>query len=133
MFRQYQDIAGYFGPIGTSFDFEVYTRQLQTGARTRLSPEEMLKASDRAIGLAYYRDMKEHLGPYLNKASRDYLANYKKQIIAQYPGFGEMQYDPTETPRQINNLFEAAKSDSLKDNKTAEAINFYENIRNSAL
>jgi hypothetical protein len=133
LFRQYQDIAGYFGPIGTSFDFEVYTRQLQTGARTRLSPEEMLKASDRAIGLAYYRDMKEHLGPYLNKASRDYLANYKKQIIAQYPGFGEMQYDPTETPRQINNLFEAAKSDSLKDNKTAEAINFYENIRNSAL
>jgi hypothetical protein len=83
--------------------------------------------------MAYYRDMKEHLGPYLNKASRDYLANYKKQIIAQYPGFGEMQYNPNETPDQIKKLFEAAKSDSLKDNKTAEAINYYENIRNSAL
>jgi hypothetical protein len=133
VFRQYQDIAGYFGPIGTAFDFEVYTRQLQTGARTRLSPEEVLKASDRAIGLAYYRDMKEHLGPNLNKQSRDYLANYRKEIIKKYPGYGEMQFDPMKTPKDIEKLFQAAKMDSLKNNKTAEAVNYYEQIRNAAL
>lgn len=133
LFRQYKDIAGYFGPIGTTFDFEVYTRQLQTGARTRLSPEETLKASERAIGLAYYRDMKEYLGPNPNKEARDYLANYKKQIIAKYPGFGEMTYDPMQTPKDIEKLFQAAKMDSLKDNKTAEAVNYYEKIRNAAL
>jgi len=133
VFRQYQDIAGYFGPIGTAFDFEVYTRQLQTGARTRLSPEEILKASDRAIGLAYYRDMKEHLGPNLNKQSQDYLANYKKEIIKKYPGFGEMQFDPMKTPKDIEKLFQAAKMDTLKNNKTAEAVNYYEKIRNAAL
>ena len=133
VFRQYQDIAGYFGPIGTAFDFEVYTRQLQTGARTRLSPEEILKASDRAIGLAYYRDMKEHLGPNLNKQAQDYLANYKKEIIKKYPGFGEMQFDPMKTPKDIEKLFQAAKMDSLKNNKTAEAVNYYEQIRNAAL
>jgi len=133
VFRQYQDIAGYFGPIGTAFDFEVYTRQLQSGARIRLSPEEILKASDRAIGLAYYRDMKEHLGPNLNKQSRDYLANYRKEIIKKYPGYGEMQFDPMKTPKDIEKLFQAAKMDTLKNNKTAEAVNYYEQIRNAAL
>lgn len=133
LFRQYSDIAGYFGPVGTTFDFEVYTRQLQTGARTRLTPEEMLKASERAIGLAYYRDMKEHLGPNLNAEARAYLANYKKQIIAKYPGFGEIQFDPTKTPRDIEMLFRAAKTDKLADNQTALAVNYYEQIRNSAL
>jgi hypothetical protein len=133
LFRQYQDIAGYFGPIGTAYDFEVYTRQLQTGARTRLSPEEILQASDRAIGLAYYRDMKEHLGPNLNKQAQDYLANYKKEIIKKYRGFGEMQFDPNKTPKDIEKLFQAAKMDSLKNNKTAEAVNYYEQIRNAAL
>jgi hypothetical protein len=133
LFRQYQDIAGYFGPIGTAFDYEVYTRQLQTGARTRLSPEEILKASDRAIGLAYYRDMKEHLGPNLNKQAQDYLANYKKEIIKKYPGFGDMQFDPNKTPKDIEKLFQAAKMDSLKNNKTAEAVLYYEQIRNAAL
>jgi hypothetical protein len=133
LFRMYKDIAGYFGPIGTAFDFEVYTRQLQTGNRKRLSAEEILKASERAIGLAYYRDMKEHLGPYLNQQSRDYLANYKKEIIKKYPGFGEMQYDPTKTPKDIEKLFQAAQLDNLKNNKTAEAINYYAKIRNAAL
>ena len=133
LFRQYKDIAGYFGPTGTSFDFEVYTRQLQTGSRTRLSAEEMLKASERAIGLAYYRDMKEHLGPYLNQQSRDYLANYKKQIIAKYPGFGDILFDPLKTPKDIETLFQAAKVEGLQNNQTAQAVNYYEKIRNSAL
>jgi hypothetical protein len=133
LFRQYKDVAGYFGPVGTDFDFEVYTRQLRTGLRRRLTPEEILNASQKAIGLAYYRDMKEYLGTNLNKQSRQYLADYKKKIVEKYPGFAEMQYDPTETPRNINKLFQAAKRDDLQDNQAAQAILYYEKIRNEAL
>lgn len=133
LFRQYKDVAGYFGPIGTSLDFEVYTRQLESGSKKRLSPEEILKASDRAIGLAYYKDMKEYLGPKLNKQTREYLAEYKKKIIEQYPGFGETSYDPQKTPRDIEKLFRAAKLENLEGNQTAQAVNYYEKVRTSAL
>lgn len=133
LFRQYKGVAGYFGPMGTEFDFEVYTRQLRTGKRRRLTPEEILNASQKAIGLAYYKDMKEYLGPNMNKQTRAYLADYKKKIIAKYPGFGEMEYDPTEVPRNINSLFEAAKRDDLQDNPVAKAVLEYEEIRNLAL
>jgi catechol 2,3-dioxygenase-like lactoylglutathione lyase family enzyme len=133
LFRKYKDIAGFFGPSGTDFDFEVYTRQLATGARTRLTPEEIIDASQKAIGMAFYRDMKSEFGPKLNQPQRDYLANYKKAIIAKYPGFGKMNLDPNKTSRDINSLFEAAKTDGLQGNGVAQAVNYYEQIRNQAL
>lgn len=133
LFRQYKEVAGYFGPIGTDFDFEVYTRQLRTGKRRRLTPEELLAASQKSIGLAYYKDMKEYLGDNLDSQSRAYLSDYKKKISAKYPGFAQMQYDPTETPRNIESLFQAAQREDLNDNGVAKAVRYYQNIRNNAL
>ena len=133
LFRIYKDIAGFFGPSGTDFDFEVYTRQLQTGKRLRLTPEEMIDASQKAIGLAFYRDMKNNFGLKMTKAQREYLANYKEQIILKYPGFGKINLDPTKTSRDITSLFEAAKTNGLENNGVAKAVNYYEEIRNAAL
>jgi hypothetical protein len=69
----------------------------------------------------------------MNKDQREYLANYKDQIIAKYPGFGKMNLDPEETERNIGSLFDAAKRDDLQDNKVAQAVNFYEQVRTAAL
>jgi hypothetical protein len=133
LIRKYKEIAGFFGPSGTDFDFEVYTRQLQKGDRKRLSPDEMIDASEKAIGMAFYRDMKEEFGPKTNQAQRDYLANYKLAIIAKYPGFGKMNLDPGKTSRDITSLFEAAKTDGLQNNDVATAVNYYEEIRSQVL
>lgn len=133
LFRQYKEVAGFFGPVGTDFDFEVYTRQLQTGARRRLTPEEMVAAAETSIGLAYYKDMKTHLGPVLTTKERSYLSNYRKEIAKKYPGFGQSQYDPTETPRRIEAFFAAARRDDLADNPVAKAARYYEQIRSAAL
>jgi hypothetical protein len=133
LFRIYPDIGGFFGPAGTDYDNEVYTRQLKTGKRTRLSDDEIIEASQKTIGMAFYRDMKRYFGPKMNKDQREYLANYKDQIIAKYPGFGKMNLDPQETERNIGSLFDAAKRDDLQDNKVAQAVNYYEQVRNLAL
>jgi hypothetical protein len=133
LFSVYPEIGGFFGPAGTDFDFEVYTRQLKTGKRRRLTDDEIIDASQKSIGMAFYRDMKRYFGPKMNKDQRDYLANYKDQIIAKYPGFGKMNLDPEETNRNIGSLFDAAKRDDLQDNKVANAVNYYEQVRNAAL
>ena len=133
LIRKYKEIAGFFGPSGTDFDFEVYTRQLKNGDRKRLSPAEMIDASEKAIGMAFYRDMKEEFGPKTNQAQRDYLANYKLAIIAKYPGFGKMNLDPGKTSRDITSLFEAAKTEGLQNNEVATAVNYYEEIRSQVL
>lgn len=133
LFAEYKDVAGYFGPSGTEFDFEAYTRQLETGQRRKLTAKEVLEASQRAIGLAYYKDMRSKFGGTLSKDERLYLNDYKEVIKKQYPGFANMTYDPQKTQRQIDQLFQAAKYDGLKDNNAAQAINFYEEIRAKAL
>jgi hypothetical protein len=133
LFSVYPEIGGFFGPSGTDFDFEVYTRQLKLGKRKRLTDQEIIDASQKAIGMAFYRDMKKYFGPKLNKAQQDYLSNYRDQIIAKYPGFGKMDFDPEKTKRNIGLLFEAAKRDELQNNKVAEAVNYYEQVRNVAL
>jgi hypothetical protein len=133
LIRKYKEIAGFFGPSGTDFDFEVYTRQLATGFRKRLTPDEMIDASQKAIGMAFYNDMKSEFGPKMNKDQRAYLANYKLAIIAKYPGFGKMNLDPNKTSRDIGKLFEAAKTEGLQNNDVATAVKYYEEIRGQAL
>jgi hypothetical protein len=133
LFSQYKDVAGYFGPSGTEFDFEAYTRQLQTGQRRRLTAPEVLEASQRAIGLAYYKDMRNKFGDSIDKTEREYLRQYKEVIKAKYPGFANMQFDPQETERKIGQLFQAAKRDDMVNNSTAEALRYYEQVRGMAL
>lgn len=133
LFKQYKEVAGYFGPTGTDFDFEAYTRQLQTGARRRLTAEEVLDAAERAIGLAYYRDMRNQFEGTMTKEQRQYLADYKELVKQKYPGFANMQFDPNETQRQIDLLFQAAKREDLNGNGVAEGLRFYEQVRAMAL
>jgi len=133
LFSVYPEIGGFFGPAGTDFDFEVYTRQLKSGKRRRLTDDEIIDASQKTIGMAFYRDMKRYLGLKMNKDQREYLSNYRDQIIAKYPGFGKMNLDPQKTERDITSLFDAAKRDDLQNNGVANAVNFYEQVRNAAL
>jgi hypothetical protein len=133
LIRKYKEIAGFFGPSGTDFDYEVYTRQLEKGTRKRLTTDEIIDASQKAIGMAFYNDMKSEFGPKLNQSQRDYLANYKRAIIDKYPGFGKINLDPYKTSRNIEQLFEAAKTEGLQNNDVATAVNYYEGIRNEVL
>lgn len=133
LFGQYKEVAGYFGPTGTEFDFEAYTRQLQSGARRRLTAEEVLDASQRAIGLAYYRDMRSKFGDTLNTEERAYLKEYRTAVEAKYPGFAKMQFDPTETQRKITQLFQAAQRSDLDNNEVALGLRYYEQVRAKAL
>lgn len=133
LFKQYKEVAGYFGPTGTEFDFEAYTRQLQSGARRRLTAEEVLDASQRAIGLAYYRDMRSKFGDTLNSEERGYLKEYRTLIESKYPGFAKMKFDPTETQRKITELFQAAQRQDLDNNEVALGLRYYEQIRGQAL
>lgn len=133
LFGQYKEVAGYFGPTGTEFDFEAYTRQLQTGARRRLTAEEVLDASQRAMGLAYYRDMRAKFGDTLNSEERAYLKEYRTAVEAKYPGFAKMKFDPTETQRKIAELFQAAQREDLNDNEVALGLRYYQQVREKAL
>ena len=133
LFRQYKEIAGYFGPVGSEFDFSVYQRQLSEGSRVKLSPEEVLASAESTIAMSFYRTMRDRFPSTLNEQQRQYVGAYRTALQKKYKGYAQMQFDPNKLPRQIEQLREAASLSDLDGNQAAEGIRYYMKIRDAAL
>ena len=133
LFRQYKDVAGYFGPVGSEFDFSVYQRQLSEGSRVKLTPEQVLESAESTIAMSYYRTMRANFPTTLNEQQRKYVATYREALQKKYPGYAQMQFDPNRLPRQIEQLRQASSLSSLDGNKAAEGVRYYLKIRDAAL
>jgi hypothetical protein len=124
-FKKYNEVAGFFAPGGSDLDWQVYTRQLEKGARERLTTEESLAAAQRYIAYKKYRSLQEFIGPYPKAEQRDYLARYREYLGELYPGFQYAAFDPNELRRRIEKLKDAANDPDMADNKVAEAARRY--------
>lgn len=132
LFRRYKDVAGFFAPGGGSYSQAAYFRQLQTGAKERISAEESMKQAQRLIGYSYYKTMRDKAGPYPTDEQREYLRKYREFLVKKYPGFGEGDTKTTqERMDQIERLRQAA--DSLPDNPVSQGIKVYLAKRDEAL
>jgi hypothetical protein len=133
LFRQYKEVAGYFGPIGSDFDFAVYQRQLSEGSRVKLTPEQVLLSAESTIAMSYYRTMRANFPTTLNEQQRQYVAAYRGALQKKYKGYAQMQFDPNKLPRQILQLREAASLSDLDGNQAAEGVRYYMQVRDAAL
>jgi hypothetical protein len=130
-FKKYGAVAGFFAPGGTDLDWQVYTRQLETGARERLTTQEALAAAQRYIAYKKYRSLQEFIGPYPNGEQRDYMARYREYLGELYPGFQYAAFDPNELRRRIEQLKVAANDPDVADNKVADAARRYLQARDA--
>jgi hypothetical protein len=124
-FKKYNEVAGFFAPGGTDLDWQVYTRQLEKGARERLTTEESLAAAQRYIAYKKYRSLQEFIGPYPKAEQREYLARYREYLGELYPGFQYAAFDPNELRRRIEKLKDAANDPEMADNRVADAARRY--------
>jgi hypothetical protein len=133
LFRQHKETAGYFGPIGSEFDFTVYTRQLESGKRVALTPEETLAAAETTVGVAFYRAMRANFPKSMTEEQRVYMAQYRDALKERFKGYADMKFDPNKLPRQLDDLFAAAKKPALDGNPVAEGVRYYEKVRQQVL
>jgi len=130
-FKKYGSVAGFFAPGGTDLDWQVYTRQLETGQRERLTTDEALAAAQRYIAYKKYRSVQEFIGPYPNGEQRDYLARYREYLGELYPGFQYAAFDPNQLRRRIEQLKLAANDSDVADNNVADAARRYLQVRDA--
>ena len=133
LFNQFKDVAGFFGPVGTDFDMTVYQRQLATGKRVKLTPEESLAAAEATIGMAFYKSMRAQFPDSMDEGQRQYMSQYRDMLNAKYPGYAQMAYDPNKIPKQIESLIKAAARPDLDNNQVAQAVRYYSELRSQAL
>lgn len=133
LFNSYSDVAGFFAPVGSNFDYRVYLRQLETGKRERLSPEELIKEAQALVGKSVYRYIVRGVGPNLNKQQEDMLREVRSGLEAELPGFAEAPLDINRFDRQINQLRDASNDPRLEGNPVAEALKVYLDARDATI
>lgn len=133
LFAQYGDVAGYFAPAGSNFDYAVYLRQLRTGKRERIKPSEFIEEAQSLVGRALYRTTVQSIGPNPNQEQQDYLRNVRELIKERFPGFATAAVNINEASSRIEQVKAAAFSDLLNDNPISTPVRIYFQQRDLAL
>jgi len=132
-FKTFQEVAGYFAPTGSKFDYQVYLRQLESGARVKLTPQQQIEEAQRLMGTSIYRRLIRAAGPNPNDAQKDILRRERERLYEQYPGFAKAPIDVRAFDAKMNVLNEAAFDERMDENPVALAAREYLNARNYAL
>lgn len=130
---KYPEIAGFFAPVGSNFDYQVYLRQIETGKRTRISPDDLVMEAQSLVGKAAYRYLTRSVGPNPNDAQQALLREARTILQDQFPGFAQAPLDLKTFDRRILQLQEAASDPDLADNKIAQGTQAYLQLRDAAL
>jgi hypothetical protein len=133
LFARYKDVAGYFAPTGSNFDYQVYLRQLATGQREKLKPSELVEEAQALVGRSIYRNVVRMAGPYPTTEQRDYLRMVRQDLQQRFPGYAYQPMVFNRLESQITQILAAVGDDILDGNPVAEATRIYMDARDQAL
>lgn len=133
LFGRYTDVAGYFAPVGSNFDYAVYTRQIETGQRRKLTPTEFMELAQQNVGRALYKASQRAVGPNPSKYQKDSLRAVKQILNQRFPGYAKIVIDINAQEARINEVIRAAQDPILDDNPVAIATRTYLQYRSQAL
>jgi hypothetical protein len=133
VFTRYKDVAGYFAPVGTNFDYQVYLRQLNTGSRQKLKPSELIEEAQALVGKSLYKSAVRLAGPNPTGDQQDYLRMLRATIGSMYPGYLTQPVDINKQPSLMLQAEQAAQDSLLDGNPVAEGARLYFQIRQQAL
>lgn len=128
----YPDVAGYYAPIGSDFDFEVYNRQLSAGERKKLTGDELAYAAQATLAKWKYGQAQKMLGPHPNVNQLNWLTDVKSKLQDEYPGYAIQPGNPIDFSTKVNQLEKSSTDPGLKgDTQTALATYLF--ARNQVL
>ena len=132
-FARNKEIAGYFSPIGSGFEYRVYLRQLELGYRERISNSDLVELAQETVGKALYRSAVRKVGPSPTAEQKVWLAEQKSDISNLYPGYITAEQTVQDFEHKVYWLTEASKDSEMDGNPVAEATRFYLQERDAAI
>lgn len=132
--KAYPDIAAFFAPGGSDFDFQVWQRQIKSGKRIRLTDKQVIEEAQRRIASSQYGAYRAQVGAYPTAEQRAWLKNIRVKLNEQYPGFPVVPvFTVGEHEKKIESMRQAIVDPRLKDNDVAKAISTYFTYRDQVL
>jgi hypothetical protein len=127
----YGEIAGFFGPKGSEFDWAAWNYQSNKGMRERIPYQEQIAIAQQIIGLHKYRRFVEAAGPKPNEQQSIVIAQQKARLEKEYPGMvSQASFDVQKFPKQIKLMEQAIADPRLAGNETAIQLKKYLDVRN---
>ena len=134
LLTEYPDVAAYFGPQGSEYNFDVYRRQEQEGNREKLSVREMVLLAQNRIGSAKFGAARKMFGAFPSKQESEKLAAYRLKLSNEYPGFKPVaEFTVGKYENQLVHLREIIKDPRLKNNEIVPYVERYLAARDSLL
>lgn len=130
---KYREVAGYFAPVGTDWEWQVYARQIAEGKREKNPNSIALEEAQWSAGYTQYKRFKEAAGPNPNAAQERTLKEERMKLEKQYPGFKSAPFDVNKVKGQIDDLSTAAYSKTMDNNPVALGVREYFNYREIVL
>jgi len=133
LFSRYGDVAGYFAPEGTIFDYQVYTRFVDSGRLEKVRPSELIDDAQALVGKSIYRNVVAKVGPNPTAEQKEFIRNVRKQLYARYPGFQSEPVVIGKTQNKIDQIIKAVSDPILDNNPIAIPTRRYLDARSKAL
>lgn len=135
LFEKYPEVAGYFGPVGSKFDYKVFVRQFETsGLREKIKPSEFIDIAQEIVGRAAWRFVLNQFPAKLSQLDRDIIKDERERIYEQFPGYAKSGVNVQFNADRIRNLERAvANAPELAGNPVAEAAAVYFDERNKRI
>lgn len=123
--RKYEETYQFFAPHSGKFSMTAYERQLATGEREALKPDEAVELANSRVASMQYRQAKEMIGPKPSDEQRVWLRQVKEALVDEYPGYVPEEFDPAKTPRRIRELEQALSEPKLAATEVGQALKTY--------
>jgi hypothetical protein len=131
---EYPDLATYFAPKGSDFEFAVWDRQKRAGLRVPLSDQELIDTAQNRLGATKYRAARRQFGAFPTEEQTQKLKDYRIYLNQQLPGFPvNVEFKVNELKNDLITLRRLVQDERLANNPINQSIILYLNAHDQAL
>lgn len=134
--QKYGNVWGYFAPQGGGFNQTVYHDQLSNGLIQPLNVNQWAREANQQIGSIIYDTLRTKAGVSPDTDTRAWLAQNKKQLMKDYPGYNTTIAGVAGKPysvEKIAQITEAVNDPTVARTPLATAARLYLDMRQQAL
>jgi len=134
---KYPNVYGYFAPPDPDgkFDLGAYQRQVKNGQRQPLSPKTWQQLSNDRVANLMYQQEKKAIGDDPDDEDADYLREFKKILVREYPGYENVEGIMTRGTEEasVEQMKLAVKDPKLAKTPAAKGIRIYLDARDEVI
>lgn len=134
LIKLYPNLATYFAPKGSDFEFTVWARQQRSGQRVPLTDQQLVAEAQNRLGATKYRAARQQFGAFPSDEQVEKLRNYRVYLNQKLPGFPvNVEFTVNELKNDLVTLEKMVDNPRFKDTPMRNALVTYLNARNSFL